>query len=63
MKATVDHDLCTGCGICVDTCSDVFELNADGLAEAKVVPVPPAAEDSCRDAAEACPVDAISVEE
>jgi len=26
MKAIVDKDVCTGCGLCVDTCPDVFEM-------------------------------------
>jgi len=26
MKAAVDKDLCTGCGLCEDTCPEVFEV-------------------------------------
>jgi ferredoxin len=29
MKAIVDKDLCIGCGLCVDVCPEVFEMNAD----------------------------------
>ncbi len=62
MKAIVDQDTCTGCGLCPDTCPEVFEMEGD-VARAKVDVVPPEAEDSCREAAESCPVEAISLEE
>lgn len=62
MKATVDADTCTGCGLCVDTCADVFELGDDSIAKVKANPVPPAAEGACRDAASNCPVEAIKIE-
>ena len=62
MRATVDEDLCTGCGLCVDTCEDVFEMDGD-VAKVIADPVPADAEDSCRDAAESCPVEAIQIEE
>jgi ferredoxin len=62
MKATVDPDLCIGCGLCPEICPDVFEMPGD-KAFAKVDPVPPEAEAACRDAAEQCPSSAIKVEE
>ncbi|GAH99283.1 unnamed protein product, partial [marine sediment metagenome] len=34
MKAVVDKDLCTGCGLCEDTCPEVFEVK-DGIAIVK----------------------------
>ncbi len=63
MKATVD-DSCIACGLCVDTCPEVFEL-PDGaeIAQVRSDPVPAAAEDAAREAAEACPVDAIALSE
>jgi ferredoxin len=63
MKAIVDKDLCFGCGVCVDLCPEVFEMGDDDKAQAKVNPVPPDAEQSCRDAANQCPVEAIKIEE
>jgi ferredoxin len=64
MKARVDPDTCTGCGACVDTCPEVFELpEGSDVARVKVDPVPPEAEAPCREAAEGCPVEAISIEE
>ncbi len=62
MKATVD-DSCIGCELCVSTCPEVFEMGDDDLAKVIADPVPSGAEDSCREAAEACPVDAIHIEE
>ena len=64
MKATVDSDKCTGCGLCTDTCPEVFEIDEEeGVARVKVEEVPPEAEDCCRQAEEECPMEAISVEE
>ena len=61
MKAFVDQDTCTGCGLCVGTCPEVFEL---GDSAARVIgdSVPPAAAKSCKDAADDCPVEAIRIE-
>ncbi|NLY10332.1 MAG: ferredoxin [Firmicutes bacterium] len=56
----VDPDLCIGCGLCAEICPDVFEMNDEGIAQVK--------EDAdcdgagcCQDAADSCPVDAISL--
>lgn len=62
MKATVDKELCTGCGVCTDTCPEVFALD-DDTARVIVNEVPEGAKDSCKEAAESCPVDAITLQE
>lgn len=62
METKVDKDLCTGCTLCVDACPEVFEMEGD-LAKVKVNPVPQGAEDSCREAKDSCPVEAISIAE
>ena len=64
MKAVVDPDLCTACGTCTEVCPEVFELPDDAdVARVKADPVPADFEDACRQAAEDCPVDAISIED
>ncbi len=62
MKAVVDPDLCTGCELCVETCPAVFEMNDEGLAVSKVSPVPADQEELCKEAAEDCPSEAITIE-
>jgi ferredoxin len=62
MKATVDKDLCTGCGLCEETCPEVFVLDGE-IAKGKVDVVPKEAEASCREAAEGCPVEAVTISE
>lgn len=63
MKVKVDKELCTGDAICVDIAPDVFELNADNVAEVLVGEVPEELQDAVRDAAESCPENCIIIEE
>ncbi len=60
MRVNVDPDECTGCALCVDTCPEVFEMVGD-LAVAKQDEVPSGVEESCMQAVEDCPVEAIKV--
>jgi len=63
VKASVD-DSCIACGLCVEVCPEVFDL-PEGADVAKVIveEVPAAADASCREAADGCPVEAIHLEE
>jgi ferredoxin len=61
MKVRVDKDLCTGCGLCIDTCPEVFEMVND-TAEAKSEVVDASLEDKVKEAAQNCPTEAIKVE-
>ena len=61
MKVTVDEETCIGCGLCAETCPEVFELK-DDKAIATMEDVPEELADSCREAADECPVEAIKVE-
>jgi ferredoxin len=64
MKAIVDDTLCSGCGVCVDICPDVFDMNDSGdLVIVKCDTVPDGVEDDCRDAADQCPCEAIAIED
>ena len=60
MKASVNED-CIGCGLCEGTCPDVFSIGDDGVAHAIEGDVPDA-EDGTQEAADNCPVSAITVE-
>ncbi|MDD5243449.1 MAG: ferredoxin [Syntrophorhabdaceae bacterium] len=63
MKVTIDETICTGCGMCAETCPEIFELQ-DDLAHVKTgsEDVPEQYEDACREAADSCPVGAIEIE-
>jgi ferredoxin len=63
MKAHVNPDLCSGTGLCVTTCPQVFEINDNGMSTVKVDQIPTDAQQSCKQAAENCPTEAISIEE
>ena len=60
MKVRID-DSCTACGLCVETCPEVFQMG-DEIAEVVVEGVPPQFEDAAQQAAEECPVEAIEIE-
>ncbi len=60
MKTFVDPDLCISCGLCSDTCPDIYELQ--DVAVVKVDTVPPDQEQCALEAEEGCPTDAITHE-
>ena len=60
MKVRVE-DTCTACGLCVDTCPEVFEMG-DETAQVIADEVPAEHEDAVHQAADECPVEAIIVE-
>ena len=60
MKVTIE-DTCTACGLCVDTCPEVFEMG-DELAQVITEEVPAEHEETVQQAADECPVEAIIVE-
>jgi ferredoxin len=58
MRVTVDEETCIGCGLCAEECPEVFEMNDDKV-RVKIDEVPEDAVDSCKEAADNCPVEAI----
>ncbi len=60
MKAIVNEELCVGCGLCADTCPDVF-LMEESKAKVKADPVPDDSLECCKKAKEDCPVEAINI--
>ena len=61
MKARVDPDVCIGCNLCVEMCPDVYRME-DDKAIVYVSFISPEIEDLCEQAADACPVSAITIE-
>ncbi len=60
MKVRIE-DTCTACGLCVDTCPDVFEIGSD-VAEVTVDEVPAEFEEAVQQAADECPSESIIIE-
>jgi len=60
MKPVVNHECCIGCGTCVAICPNVFQLRDDG--KSNVVNPKGASEEEIKKAADACPVQCISME-
>ncbi len=60
MIASVNPQVCIGCTLCVQVCPGVFKMNED-KAVANKEPVSQENYESCRQAAEQCPVEAIAV--
>ena len=57
-KVTVDTSTCVGCGLCEQSCPEVFEIQGDGVAHIKV--------QSCsahnlQEVADQCPVNSIRI--
>lgn len=62
MQISIDRGGCIGCGLCEQTCPEVYELAEDGLAQVKTQP-DEAMEALAKLAAEGCPVAVIHVSE
>ena len=62
MKAKIIKEKCIGCGACVATCQDNFEIDDENKARVKNESVPKELEECTTTAAESCPVTAIEIE-
>ena len=61
MKVKVNQEACIGCGACASIAGEVFEINDEGLSQAKG-PVKAEQEEAAKEAIESCPTGAISEE-
>ena len=53
MHYHVNEDVCIGCGLCAETCPEVFSLRDNGFAEAAPGPVPESAQETAAEAMDA----------
>ncbi len=60
MAIVINEDDCMGCEACVETCPEVFEMNADG--DKATVKDPDSDADCVDEAIDSCPAEAISKE-
>ena len=61
MEIKIDNDLCTGCGLCEETCPELFKLNEDDdIAELTKTEYDENDEECIEEAIESCPTEAIS---
>jgi ferredoxin len=59
MAIKVNLDECIGCGVCSQICPEVFKLDED---EGKCIVISQTVSDSAREAADSCPVSAITID-
>jgi len=59
MAIKVDQETCIGCGACVSLCPNTFQMSEEGKSEV----ISEEDVDCAKNAAQSCPVQAITVEE
>lgn len=57
-KVSVDVSTCVGCGLCEQSCPEVFKIEGDGIAHVKAHTCD---QHNLAEVAEQCPVNAIKV--
>ncbi|MDL2225837.1 ferredoxin [Eubacteriales bacterium OttesenSCG-928-M02] len=63
MTVDIEKSGCIRCGVCVDTCPEVFRFGEDQRAEPYTNPVPGTHEDHVKQAADSCPTAVIYIGE
>ncbi|HEX2938735.1 MAG TPA: ferredoxin [Ruminiclostridium sp.] len=63
MKAFIERDGCIACGLCTETCPEVFRFADDGFAEVYVDEIPSGEEEKAVESQENCPTSVITVKE
>ena len=63
MEVRIDEELCTGCGLCEETCPDIFKMDEDKDVAAIIKTDYDEYDEECiQEAVESCPSEAISTE-
>lgn len=63
MEVKIDEELCTGCGLCEETCPDIFKIDEDkDIAVVIKNDFDEYDEECIQEAVESCPSEAISAE-
>ena len=63
MEVRIDEDLCTGCGLCEETCPDIFKMDDDkDIAIVIKTDYDEYDEECIQEAVETCPSEAILTE-
>jgi ferredoxin len=57
-KITIDASTCVGCGLCEQSCPEVYKMEGDGIAHVKAQAC---AIHNVKEVADSCPVAAIKV--
>jgi ferredoxin len=63
MEVRIDEDLCTGCGLCEETCPDIFKMDEEkDIAEVIKIEYDDYDEECIQEAVESCPAEAIIID-
>jgi ferredoxin len=61
MRVEIKSGQCTGCGVCVSLCPDVFSFDKKGKAETRYWEIPVGFEQDCSQVAAICPEEALEI--
>ncbi len=63
MEIRIDEELCTGCGLCEETCPDIFKMDEDKDIAVVIKNDYDEYDEECiQEAVESCPSEAIATE-